>query len=268
MGPRRAAVVGRPIAHSQSPTVHRAAYEALGLTGWRYDAVECDETRLGALLAGLDDAWAGLSVTMPLKRAALTLATTAGPIAVTVGAANTLLPRDGGWHADNTDVYGVEQALRGAGIGSVSRAVVLGAGGTAQAVLAALSALGEPAPRVLVRDLGRTGELSACAARLGLAPVLQRWPRQLPLDWDVLISTVPAGAADPLASGAWPPTGTLLDVVYAPWPTALGRAADAAGLTVVGGAEVLLHQAAEQIRLMTGRLAPLGAMRRALDDVR
>lgn len=265
---RRAAVLGRPVAHSLSPALHRAAYAALDLPDWRYDAIECDEARLPALLAGLDSTWAGLSVTMPLKRSALALAGTASDLARAVGAANTLLPRASGWYADNTDAAGIEQALRAAGVASVSRAVVLGAGGTAQAAVAALAALGELRPRVLVRDTGRVGDLMAAAQRLGSAPVLQPWAQGLDGDRDVLVSTVPAGAADGFAAGPWPAGSVLLDVVYAPWPTGLARGAhQAGGLTVVGGQEVLLHQAAAQVELMTGRRAPLPAMRAALHPV-
>jgi len=260
-------VLGSPVAHSLSPRLHRAAYAALGLHGWRYDAVECDTARLPALLAGLDETWAGLSLTMPLKRAALHAAAGASDLARAVGAANTLLPHETGWYADNTDVIGVEQALRSAGVRTVRAAVVLGAGGTAQAALAALARLGERAPTVLVRDVGRTSELRACAQRLGCHPHVRPWPEHLPPEWDVLVSTVPAGAADSLSAGPWPAEGVCLDVVYAPWPTRLAAAAATGGVrAVVAGTEVLLYQAAEQVRLMTGCPAPLEAMRAALLD--
>ena len=258
----RAAVLGQPVAHSLSPVLHRAAYDALGLAQWRYDAVECDELRLPALVAGLDSAWVGLSLTMPLKRAALELADSAQDIARAVGAANTLIPRDGGWHAANTDVAGLRTALAEAGVSRIRRGVVLGAGGTASAALAAMASLGERAPTVVVREPSRAADLVAAADRLGVQPTVRRWPEVLEPDWDVLVSTVPAGAADGLSAGPWPADGVLLDVVYAPWPTAL--AAGARGVRVVGGAEVLLHQAAAQVELMTSRSAPLAAMRAAL----
>jgi len=266
---RRAAVLGRPVTHSLSPLLHRAAYAALGLTGWRYDALDCDEARLPGLVAGLGDAWAGLSVTMPCKRVALATAGAASDLAVAVGAANTLLHRDGGWYADNTDVAGIASTLREARVGSIDRAVVLGAGGTAQAALAALADLGARTPTVLVRDPARSAALLATARRIGSSPRLQQWPDALSPDWDVLISTVPAGAADRFASGPWPRDGVLLDVLYADWPTPLARAATAAGVAcVVGGHEVLLHQAAAQVALMTDQPAPLAAMRAALTAAR
>lgn len=262
----RAAVLGRPVAHSLSPRLHRAAYAALGLTDWRYDAIECDEARLPALLAGLgdDDGWAGLSLTMPLKRAALQAASSAQDTARAVGAANTLIPRPGGWHAVNTDVVGLRVALTEAGVTRVRRAVVLGAGATAQAALAALAELGERSPTVLVRDRARAADLQAAAERLGVRAVVAAWPTSVPPDWDVLVSTVPAGAADRMAGGPWPVGGVVLDVVYAPWPTALAVGARGAGCVVAGGGEVLLHQAAAQLELMTGLTAPLPAMRAAL----
>src|SRR5262249_35065438 len=126
---RRAAVLGRPIAHSLSPALHTAAYTALGLT-WSYEAIECGTEELAGVRAARAG-WAGFSCTMPLKRAALEIADEVRPLAAAVGAANTLLPRaGGGWIADNTDVAGIVATVRGAGRLPQS-ATVLGAGGTA-----------------------------------------------------------------------------------------------------------------------------------------
>ncbi|MFD0855874.1 shikimate dehydrogenase, partial [Actinomadura adrarensis] len=93
--PRRAAVLGRPIEHSLSPVLHTAAYAAMGLDGWVYEAYECDETGLWGFLEGLDEDWAGLSLTMPLKRTALKLADSVSELALAVGGANTIVLRDG-----------------------------------------------------------------------------------------------------------------------------------------------------------------------------
>ncbi|MFB9569043.1 shikimate dehydrogenase, partial [Saccharopolyspora hordei] len=113
---RRAAVLGSPIEHSLSPVLHGAAYAALGLDGWTYERVEADERQLVDVVAGLGPEWAGLSVTMPGKRAALRVADEASARAEAVGAANTLVHRaDGSWAADCTDVDGVVGALRAAG---------------------------------------------------------------------------------------------------------------------------------------------------------
>ena len=162
--PRRAAVLGSPISHSLSPVLHGAAYEALGLDGWRYDAYECDEAGLRGFVAGLGPEWAGLSLTMPLKRVAMEVADEVSPLAAAVGAANTLVLTPDGRTADNTDVAGLVMTLRGAQLRG-GRAVLLGAGGTAQAALAALRELGVDEVAVLVRSVSRADELQAAAAR-------------------------------------------------------------------------------------------------------
>jgi shikimate dehydrogenase len=265
---RRAAVLGSPIRHSLSPTLHRAAYAALGLTGWRYDAVECGEAALPTFVEQLGPEWAGLSLTMPLKRVALTVADEISPLASAVGAANTLVLGQPGEHrqAENTDVAGILTALREAGVDQVSAAVILGAGGTAQAALAALRELGERAPTVLVRDPARTTDLGATADRLGVQPMISGGLPDVVLpEADVVISALPPGAADALSFQQWVTQPVVLDVVYAPWPTALAASAIGAGCQTVSGLAVLLHQAVAQVELMTGRRAPIAQMRAALD---
>jgi shikimate dehydrogenase len=264
--PTRAAVLGRPVAHSLSPVLHRAAYQALGLD-WSYDAVDVGEPELPGFVAGLGPEWAGLSLTMPLKRAALAVAADATPLARAVGAANTLLPRaPGGILADNTDVAGILATLSAAGVAEPAQAVVLGAGGTAAAALAALRELGTLRPTVLVRDRARAVELGAAGERLGVRPGIRSWGdvRAAVADAELVVSTVPAGAADSLADLPWTRRTVVLDVVYAPWPTPLAGAALAAGCQVASGLDMLLHQAAAQVTLMTGQPAPLAAMRSAL----
>lgn len=255
----RAAVLGRPIGHSRSPRLHRAAYDALGLSGWTYEAVECDEAALPAFLGGLDDDWVGLSLTMPLKRVVLSHVDTSSELARRVGAANTVLLSREARHADNTDVGGMVDAL---GDVDVSRPVILGAGGTAAAALAALRSLGALTVTTVVRQPDRAGELLGAAARIGMDVRLESWPT-LP-DASVVVSTVPRGAADALGELPWGSGTTVLDVVYDPWPTGLARAAAAGGCRVVSGLDLLLHQAARQVTLMTGLPAPVQAMRDAL----
>jgi shikimate dehydrogenase len=262
---RRGAVLGSPVDHSLSPVLHQAAYAALKLDGWRYDRIECRESELEDLVAGLGSEWIGLSLTMPLKRITLQVADRVSELATAIGAANTLVATGSGWLADNTDVAGIIGALRESGVEKVERALVLGAGGTAQAVLAALRELGEPAPTVLVRDSSRATELQATAERLGVRPVITGGLLDTTFaPVDVVISTLPPGAADALLPQPWLGRPVLLDVLYAPWPTALASSAFAAGCRVVGGLPVLLHQAAAQVELMTGKPAPVAAMRDAL----
>jgi shikimate dehydrogenase len=260
----KAAVLGSPIAHSLSPALHRAAYQALDLAGWSYQAIECDEAGLAGLLAGCGPDWAGLSLTMPLKRAVLPLLDHTEPLAVQVGAANTVVFAGGQRRGYNTDVPGMIAALAGAGLaGERFPALILGAGATACSALAAARGLGLTEVTVAARDQARTGDLRAAAGRLGMTVRLTGYDRPAGQP-DLVISTVPAGAADTVAEriarGALRPR-FLLDVVYHPWPTRLAAAAAAAGAAVAGGFDLLLHQAAGQVELMTGQPAPLDAMR-------
>ena len=266
---RRAAVLGSPIKHSLSPVLHGAAYQALDLHGWHYDKIECDEPGLPRLVDSMGPEWAGLSLTMPLKRVALTVADEVSPLAEAVGAANTLVFSSagptGGRRADNTDVVGMISALREAGLARVEQAVILGAGGTASSALAAVRELGHDSPIVLVRNLARTGELRETAGRLGMRPTISGGLFEEPLPAaDLVISTLPGGAADPLSSTRWQPGTMVLDVVYAPWPTSFARSALAVGCPVVSGLTVLLYQAVAQVELMTGHPGPVEAMRTAL----
>jgi shikimate dehydrogenase len=266
---RRAAVLGSPIEHSLSPALHGAAYQALDLQGWHYDKIECDEAGLPRLVDSMGPEWAGLSLTMPLKRVALTVADEVSPLAGAVGAANTLVfppgGPAGGRLADNTDVAGMISALREAGLARVEQAVILGAGGTAQAALAAVRELGHQSPIVLVRNLARTSELRETAERLEMQPTISDGLLTEPLPAaDLVISTLPGGAADPLTGTRWKPETTVLDVVYAPWPTPFAGSALAAGCPVVSGLTVLLYQAVAQVELMTGQPGPVEAMRTAL----
>jgi shikimate dehydrogenase len=265
--PRHAAVLGSPIAHSLSPTLHRAAYAALRLD-WTYEAIECDEAALPGVLAA-HAGWAGFSCTMPLKRAVLDVADEVSPLAAAVGAGNTLVPVPGGrWRADNTDVAGIVATVRSGGA-SARTATVLGAGGTAQAVVAALVQLGIPACTALVRDPARTAELRRAAVALGATLAVDTLRIDATaLAADLVVSTLPGAAADPFAAYPWRPNQTVLDVVYDPWPTALAAGSAARGARVLSGARMLLHQAAEQVWLMTGRPAPLDAMRMALSSAR
>jgi shikimate dehydrogenase len=175
-----------------------------------------------------------------------------------------LLPRDGGWWAGLTDVAGITAAVREHDVRPAS-VTILGAGGTAQAALAALADWDLTECHVLVRDSTRTAQLQATAQRLGVRlEVLPLEVTSIALDADLIISTLPRDAADQLASREWQPGQALLDAVYDPWPTVLAEAAQRGGVSVISGALMLLHQAAAQVELMTTRPAPLAAMRAAL----
>ncbi|WP_017573443.1 shikimate dehydrogenase [Nocardiopsis halotolerans] len=266
MGLVRAAVLGSPVAHSLSPVLHTAAYTAMGLDDWSYGLRECGEEELAPFLAGLGEEWAGLSLTMPLKRRALELADTVTDLARQVGGANTLVRGGGAWHAHNTDVVGIAEALAETGVEAPRSAVVLGAGATAASALAALRSLGLTSPvTVLARDTARTGEVAAAARRLGhpleVAPLADL---DAHLDVDLVVSSLPSGAADHHADRLAASRADLFDVVYSPWPTRAAEAVAGRGGRVVGGFPMLLHQAVAQVRVMTGaEEVPVEAMREA-----
>ncbi|MEV2240932.1 shikimate dehydrogenase [Micromonospora sp. NPDC049891] len=283
----RAAVLGKPIAHSLSPVIHNAGYAAAGLTGWSYTRVECAAAELPALVAGLGPEWAGLSVTMPGKEAALTVAAEVSPVAAAVGAANTLVRRpDGSWYADNTDVTGMVEVLTEAGVRAGATVTVLGAGGTARAAIAAAARLDAAGVTVVARRPAALAELEPVAAALGVTMTAASWPESpqgepsrpeasarsevsVLAGVDVLISTVPKGAADELAGRVHWRAGTVVfDAIYDPWPTPLAASAATAGCRVVSGLDLLLAQAIGQFEQFTGVPAPRSAMAAALTAAR
>jgi shikimate dehydrogenase len=263
---RRAAVLGSPIRHSLSPALHAAAYRVLGLD-WAYTAIEVGEDGLAAFLDDLDDSWAGLSLTMPLKRTVLPLLDRADDVVPATGSCNTVVLVDGARHGHNTDVQGTVAAVREAS-GVVPRTgAVLGGGATAASAVVALAELGAADVVLLVRDPGRAGEAAGAARRAGLAvevqPLTEASVAAAVAVADVTVSTLPPGAGDRWAAavGRAAPRGVLLDVVYEPWPTASAAAWSAGGGRTVPGEAMLLHQAAAQVRLMTGLEPPVEAMR-------
>lgn len=268
----RAAVLGSPIAHSLSPVLHRAAYERLGLSGRTYDAFDVDEAALPGFLSGLDPAeWCGLSLTMPLKRAVIPLLDSVSETALVVGAVNTVLfAQDGTRSGENTDVPGLVAAFAERGITVADTASVLGAGATAASTLAALSSIVSGGRvDIYARSLARGEQLRPVAERLGIELRVYGWAEaNTALAGPLVVNTTPAGAGDELAQSVTKPVGTLFDVLYHPWPTRLAAAWHEAGGTVLGGLDLLIHQAALQVELMTGahpaqRTGVVEAMRKA-----
>ncbi|MFD7550857.1 shikimate dehydrogenase [Streptomyces sp. NPDC059578] len=263
---RRAAVLGSPIAHSLSPVLHRAAYAELGLAHWGYERFEVDEAALPDFLAGLGPEWAGLSLTMPLKRAVIPLLDSVSETAASVEAVNTVvLTEDGRRTGDNTDVPGMVAALREHGVESVESAAVLGAGATASSALAALARICTGEITAYVRSAARAAEMRQWGERLGVEVRTADWADAArALHAPLVIATTPAGTTDALAAELPQRPATLFDVLYEPWPTALAARWSAYGGAVVSGLDLLVHQAVIQVEQMTGRTpAPLAAMRQA-----
>ncbi len=263
-------MLGYPIEHSRSPDLHRAAYAALGLADWAYERVECRAGELAALVDGLDEAYIGLSVTMPAKGEALAYADRVSARAGLVGSANTLVRRSDGWFADCTDIDGVRGALAavGADFSAGGSAVVLGAGGTARPTLAALADAGAREIVLVVRDPARARAAMDLAAQLALSARVLAFEADRPLreafaESGAVVSTVPAAAAAAAADAVDTPL-RLVDAIYDPWPTPLAARVAQVGGTVAGGLVMLLNQAYRQVELFTGRPAPRAAMAAAL----
>ncbi|MEU2157575.1 shikimate dehydrogenase [Streptomyces sp. NPDC019396] len=263
---RRAAVLGSPITHSLSPVLHRAAYAALGLGDWTYDRFEVNEGELPGFLGQLGRGWAGLSLTMPLKRAVIPLLDEISATAASVETVNTVVFTEGGRRTgDNTDIPGMIAALRERGVDKIDHAAVLGAGATASSALAALARICTGPVTAYVRTHARAEEMRGWGERLGVEVHTADWSEAgHALDAPLVIATTPAGATDVLAPYVPERPGTLFDVVYDPWPTPLAAAWTEQGGAVVGGLDLLVHQAVLQVELMTGHTpGPLTAMRTA-----
>ena len=260
----RAAVLGHPISHSKSPALHGAAYALLG-EDISYSAIDVTEDALPAFMASLraETDWRGLSVTMPLKSAMLEEMDEVRGIAQILRVVNTVVFEADGPRVRrvgyNTDVAGIVNAVRHAGSPPSPSAVILGGGGTAAAAVAALKDLGAASADVFVRDVNRGAEVKAASAGVGLdirvLPFSEA--RSAVAVADVVISTLPPHGADALADelsgGGLSVDGVLLDAAYDPWPSRIAAAWQNAGGRVVPGLEMLIYQAAEQVRLFTGR---------------
>ncbi|MDR6977340.1 shikimate dehydrogenase [Streptomyces sp. 3330] len=263
---RRAAVLGSPIVHSLSPVLHRAAYEALDLTGWTYDRFDVDEAALPGFVAGLGAEWAGLSLTMPLKRAVIPLLDEISETAASVEAVNTLVfTGDGRRLGDNTDIPGMVAALRERGVEQVDSAAILGAGATASSALAALTRVCTGEIVAYVRSAARAAEMRQWGERLDVDVRIADWVDAADaLRFPLVVATTPAGATDALAAAVPERPATLFDVLYDPWPTELAARWSMFGGAVVSGLDLLVHQAVLQVERMTGRApAPVEAMRKA-----
>lgn len=257
----RCAVLGDPVAHSLSPTLHRAGYAALGLSGWSYDARQVRAGTLAGFVADLDASWRGLSVTAPLKREALALASSVTARAQLAGGANTLVRTDAGWVGDNTDLPGAVAAIRERYAGPVRSAVVLGGGATAASVGLALAELGATSIVVAVRDVARAADAVAAIAAHPSTPSVVTVPlAEVEEDADVLVSTIPVAAQTPELVARCAGAAVVFEVTYDTWPTPLVSAAQG---VVVSGLDLLVHQAVLQFEQFTGRPGPLEAMRAA-----
>lgn len=260
-----AAVLGWPVTHSRSPALHNAAYRALGIDAV-YVPLAVAPGTLGAALGGVRAlGFLGVNVTVPHKEEARRLCDEVDALATEVGAVNTVVVRDGRLLGANTDVAGFARALAEAG-GASGPVVILGAGGSARAVAAAVRAEGGE-PRVVARRPERARDLGAAFpwTAAGLAEALE--------GAGLVVDTTPTGLSSqegvgeashpaPVPLEALDSHAIVASLVYHREPALLARAR-ARGLRTMDGAGMLVHQAALAFTLMTGREAPLEIMRAA-----
>ena len=240
---KRAAVLGSPISHSLSPAIHNAAYLALGIEG-KYDAVEVKATELANFMEKVRNTpanWIGFSLTMPLKEEVLQVADVIDPLALKIRSGNTLLPTADGWKVVTTDVAGFIWALSANQVFNFETVTIIGAGATARAAVAAVDAPGRsitvvnrnPEREKLLREIVNQGEIR-----------FVDWS-SAKLDSELVINTTPKNVADQLLPGS----GIYFESLYDPWPTNLaGRWSG----QVISGLHLLVHQAIDQLHLMTG----------------
>ncbi|MBC7633173.1 MAG: shikimate dehydrogenase [Flavobacterium sp.] len=261
------AVLGSPIAHSLSPVMHRAAYAELGLD-WSYEAVDVAEGTLSAFLGSLGDDVRGFSVTAPLKREAAEAAHQRSESVEVLGVANTLVIDDGMISAHNTDVPGAGAALEEARIRSPLTARILGGGATAASIALTLVRMGIEEIDFVVRDPARAAEAQAAARGHGVVVQVRLFDESMIDAVDLLVSTVPGDAIGARSHELVESSRAVFDVVYNPWPTDLARAPGQAGIPVVSGLDLLAHQAALQVDLMTGgEVSPQLLRKAALDEL-
>lgn len=241
----QAAVLGHPVGHSLSPTLHKCAYEVLGWD-WDYTAIEVKSGDLAQFIAANRRIFRGLSLTMPLKEEALMIADSLDPLVKRINAANTLIFEDHEISAYSTDVSGFAQALAKAEVVIPNEITILGGGATARSAIAALDIRGRTIT-VYSRSASRTAQLINSA--ISATVEVKDWSEaQSGLSANLIIATTPSGATDHLI-----PTqtnGTLFESLYSPWPTKLlGRWKDAGG-KYIDGLDLLVEQGIGQIELM------------------
>jgi shikimate dehydrogenase len=248
-------VLGDPIGHSLSPTLHAAAYRVLELP-FEYGRHEVASGGLAAFVDGLGDEWRGLSLTMPLKREVLPMLDRTTPLVDQLGVANTVAFRTEGsttvLAGANTDVDGIVRPVEA--LGHVpGRATILGGGATAASALSACLRLGATDVRAYVRDTARAGHLVDLAVRLGVTLELDTIDGLATSgEHGFVVSTLPGGAADGLHVTPSGPDAVLLDVAYDPWPSTIAERWRAAGGRTLSGLDMLVEQAIGQIRFFVG----------------
>jgi shikimate dehydrogenase len=249
----RGAVLGSPITHSLSPRLHRALFDYLKIDG-SYESIEVNSEELGRFFSERSEEFDYLSLTMPLKEEALSLGLPIDSIATRIQSANTLYKDGDSWKVTSTDGSGFMQALNEKKLETFSSVLILGAGGTARAVAGVLDSVSKA---ITVLGRSSTREEALAQAVQGADFKYERWRQNIDFEeYDLVVNTTPAGAADPLAENVQDGVkAPLFDVIYNPWPTVLAsRWLDSSGV-VINGLELLLYQGIDQIEKTIGEIS-------------
>ena len=267
-------VIGWPVEHSLSPAMHNAAFAALGLD-WVYVPLPVYPDHMGEALRGLRAlGFAGANVTVPHKQAALNHLDEVSHAAQVIGAANTIIVRDGSLHGDNTDAVGFIASLAGAGFEPAGTyCALLGAGGAARAVAHALADAGAMQVCIYNRDVSRARKLCRDMAKfhsnVRFEPASLDEISVISDETDLLINATSLGMWPHTEASPWPrelPIPghlTVCDLVYNPQETLLLTQARSVGAEIVDGLGMLIHQGAAAFELWTGQAAPVAEMRAA-----
>lgn len=263
-----AGILGGPtqVTLSLSPALHNAAFRDRGLD-WVYVAFGVSEAGLGAAVRGLAEAGVrGINVTMPHKVAAMEHMDRLTPQAETIGALNTIELRDGRLIGHNTDGSGLVRYIQqdlGVELDG-SRVLVIGAGGSARATVAGITAAGAGMVRIVARDVAKALELRPIAGGAGFeAAEMAKVPDEWVADSTVIINATPLGQKQekaPINTDSISKRAVVVDLVYRPPVTPLIQAARARGAVAHSGLGMLLHQAALAFEIWTATEAPMDAM--------
>lgn len=263
---RQAAVLGHPISHSLSPLIHNAGINDLGLNA-QYSAIDVTEDDLQSFINQLSSDWVGLSLTMPLKSRVLEFISCSDPVVETTGSANTVYRNESGsWQLMNTDVFGLEAAIKSSGFEFDGTAIILGSGATGRSAALALANLGFNRVNVLARNTTDARLVCEILTSHRVASDHLAWGKRGFSEYGLVLSTLPPHAFQWNQGGVTCSENTvLLDVAYSPWPSAL--ASEWPNELIINGIEMLYWQATRQFESFFGQPAPLDAMRRAIQGL-
>jgi len=261
----RGAVLGSPIRHSLSPILHKSAYDFLGIEG-RYEAIDVPSGTLENFITTRGADFDYFSLTMPLKEEVMALGFATDNKTNEIQSGNTVYRHNESWRLTSTDGSGLISALSHAGLKTFNRVLILGAGGTARAVTGSLDSVAKE-----IHVLGRSSIRQEALERAIHSSqfTYRRWTLDIDFsEYDLVVNTTPAGAADLLADSVYPGTTSLLfDVIYKPWPTELAKRWNDCGGKVINGLELLLYQGIDQLEIVLDRKVDRSALAQHLRAV-